>query len=138
MTTEAKPRISIHSPKWSEAARKALDAIVSRAQAVSADPARHLFDADGNATDPAWVAILADLDQWAAAHNVTLGRSEYERRLIGGNEAVTSASCPGIMTSTETVSFDGIGQKYKVKHTCVLRRQTLLGRCVYNCTSEML
>lgn len=138
MTSSEKPRISIHSPKWTEAAQTSLEAIVARAKAVSTDRSRRLFDDEGNALDPAWKAVLAELDTWAATHNVALGTSEYERRLIGGTDAVTTATCPSVMTSTETVTFEGLNQKYKVKHTCVLRRQTLLGRCVYNCTSEML
>lgn len=140
MPNSNKPRISINSPKWGETTKHEFEAITGRAAAFSAKATSELFDKDGNAANAEWIKILADLDAWAAKHKVGLGTSEHESYALQapGGGAVTRSECPSLTSSIETVEFAGTNQKYKVRHTCLLRRQTLLGRCVYSCTSEQV
>ncbi len=46
-----------------------------------------------------------------------------------------AAAISGTHTPTEIFDFPG-GHRITMTHTCHLRRETLLGRCVYKCSYE--
>lgn len=123
-----------------EARKSEFDSIRRRASALARQLTTDDFDEDGNAKG-AWAEMLAELDAWAKQHKLKLVTREFDQRAqagaSSGGTARSHTTCPGTMTSTETVGFMD-GSSIKIKHSCTLRRTTLLGRCVYSCVSELV
>jgi hypothetical protein len=135
--TGTKPRVSINAPKWTAAQRRESDAIEERARALSAKLTPKDFGEDGNPVRGPWADMLADFDAWAAKFKVDVWTTDYRRDALvspSGSAPVpmTATTCPGTMTSTERFDFEG-GYRITLTTTCKLRRQTLLGRCVFSC-----
>jgi hypothetical protein len=119
------------------AAMKEFAAIQRKAKLVGSKGLDTHFDSKG---DPqgAWAEVIAELDAWARKHKVKLATRE---QITGGGDpgAPTPRArreCPRTFSSTERFDWPGGGHT-TVKTTCNLRRQTLLGRCVYGCASEV-
>jgi hypothetical protein len=128
-------------PKWSAAQRSEFDAIQARAKALSAGLKRTDFDADGNPLPGPWASMLADLHAWARKHKVTLEQHEHDHAPpAGGSDGAPAGvtpygyggDCPGSFTKVEKKKVYNV--TYTNTYNCTLRRQTLLGRCVYDCT----
>jgi hypothetical protein len=140
MATTAKPRVTFKAPKWSEEKKREFDSISRRADTFAKRPPQSLFDKDGNATDPGWAKILSELDDWARRHKVELNQTERDLATIvpvpAGDPVPYTSACPVKTVTTET--YTGGGITTKMKFTCFLKRQTLLGRCVYNCSYEFV
>lgn len=128
-------------PKWSAAAKSEFDAIQARVTALSAGLKREDFAEDGTPRPGPWATMLADLHAWAKKHKVKLESHEHVHKpdkgaagggVGGATPYVYGGSCPGSFTKTETKKHYGYTYVYTYK--CTLRRQTWLGRCVYDCT----
>lgn len=138
-----KPAAPKLPPRWSAAAKSAFDAIQARAKALSAGLKRSDFDDDGNARPGLWAALLADLRAWAKKHKVTLETHEHAHgagAAPGGDAAAGAVprayggDCPGSFSKTEKRTV--YGTTYVYNYSCTLRRQTWLGRCVYDCALQ--
>ena len=120
-------------PKLDGPKKRAFDAIHARANALAASLTAADFDGEGNPVNPAWVAMLADLDAWAAKHKFQLKTHEHDHGEAGASGTPTPyVACPGTTTNT---SIEGGLMKYKISYLCTLKRRTLLGRCVYSCVT---
>lgn len=124
--------------KWSAEKKHEFEAIAKRSTVLGKKLTRDDFDKEGNAVGE-WAKVLAELDAWAAKHKVTLKRTEHQG---GGGSGATGATplahhapCPGTTSFTETIPL-GRGKIVTVT-TCHLRRQTWLGRCVFDCAEEV-
>ena len=131
----AAPRLP---PRWSAAAKSEFDAIQARVKALSAGLTRNDFGDDGNARPGPWAALLADLHAWAKKHKVTLETHEHDHGMAAGPAGAAprayGGSCPGSFKKSEKRTY--YGTTYVYNYTCILRRQTWLGRCVYDCALE--
>jgi hypothetical protein len=134
-------------PQWSAAQRSEFEAIRSRAKALSAGLKRTDFDSDGNPVPGPWASMLADLDAWARKHKVKLETHEHDHAPAAGGAAPAGGDapagvtpygyggdCPGSFTKTERKKV--YGTDYIYNYSCTLKRQTVLGRCVYNCALD--
>lgn len=145
----AAPKIALPKllPKWSSAQKSEFAAIQMRAKALGAGLTRADFDTDGNPLPGGpWAALLADLDAWARKYNVTLTRQEHDHAPAAGGAAAAGAAgaeatplifrgeCPGSFTKVEKRKFADFTQVHTT--SCTLRRQTWLGRCLYDCTED--
>ncbi len=124
-------------PKWSAAAKSEFNAIQARVRALSAGLKREDFGEDGTARPGPWATMLADLHAWAKKHKIKLESHEHTHEpdkggAGGATPYVYGGSCPGSFTKTETKKHSGY--TYVYTYNCTLRRQTWLGRCVYDCT----
>lgn len=135
-----KPAAPKLPPKWSAAAKSEFDAIQARAAALSSSLKREDFDDSGNPRPGPWATMLADLHAWAKKHKIKLETHEHAHEpekggapAGGATPYVYAGGCPGSFTKTETKKHYGYTYVYTYK--CTLRRQTWLGRCVYDCTS---
>ena len=138
MATRTKPKVSINAPKWSATQKSEMDAISRRANTLAKTLTRESFDRRGNPVDGPWKQVLADLDAWAAKHGLELQTNEYDRdTMVPGNATpLAGANCPAATTASETYTAPGFS--ITMKYKCYLRRQTLLGRCVYSCSYEFV
>lgn len=130
-------------PKWSAAAKSEFDAIQARVRALSAGLKREDFEEDGTPRPGPWATMLADLHAWAKKHKIKLESHEHVHKpdkaapggaAGGATPYVYGGSCPGSFTKTETKKH--YGYTYVYTYNCTLRRQTWLGRCVYDCTGS--
>jgi len=129
---QAAPRLP---PRWSAVAKSEFDAIQARVKALSAGLKRSDFGDDGNARPGPWAALLADLHAWAKTHKVTLETHEHDHGIAaGGAPRAYGGDCPGSFKKTEKRTY--YGTTYVYNYTCTLRRQTWLGRCVYDCALQ--
>ena len=138
---KAKPAARKAAPaKWGAPQQRDYDAIARRAEALGKKLKPEDFDKKGNPVGP-WAKVVADLDAWAKKYKVKLKTEEHDHAAprsapggAAGTPTPTGGYCPGTTTSTEVIeNMDG--SKFTFKHECTLRRKTLLGRCVYSCTS---
>ena len=135
---EAKIANKHGATKWSAEQKKDYEFINGRSRALGKRLKRDDFDKDGNAVGE-WAKVLAELDAWAAKYKVKFRSTEHE---TGGGPSASGATprthtvCPGTTTSTETTNFEG-GGHITIVNTCHLRRQTWLGRCVFDCVGEI-
>jgi hypothetical protein len=131
-------------PKWTAVQRSEFAAIQARAKALSPVLKRTDFDADGNPLPGPWASMLADLDAWARKHKAKLETHEHDHTQAAGAGVGAPAGgatpiayggdCPGSFTKTERKKV--YGTDYIYNYSCTLKRQTLLGRCVYNCALD--
>ena len=136
---KAKPAARKAAPaKWGAPQQRDYDAIARRAEALGKKLKPEDFDKKGNPVGP-WAKVVADLDAWAKKYKVKLKTEEHDHGQPGGaggtpKPMIGGGFCPGRTTSTEVIdNMDG--SKFTFNHECTLRRKTLLGRCVYSCTS---
>jgi hypothetical protein len=104
------------------------------------------FDAEGHPLG-AWKDYLAELDAWAKRYRIRLKTvvvpsGDGAPAPAGGGmagEAVprSHTACPAHISQTERTDFVG-GGSITIKTDCSLRRQTLLGRCVYSCVGTIV
>src|SRR5690242_13255917 len=122
--------------KWSAEKKQEFEAITKRSMVLGKKLTKDDFDKEGNAVG-AWAKALAELDAWAAKHKVTFKRTEHQSGGAGSGATPLAhhAPCPGTTSLTETIPL-GRGKIVTVT-TCHLRRQTWLGRCVFDCTEEV-
>jgi hypothetical protein len=126
--------------KWSAPQKSEFDAIRARAQALSPGLKRTDFDNDGNPLPGPWASMLADLHAWARKYKVTLETHEHDHTpgaavgapAGGATPIAYGGDCPGSFTKVEKKKVYNV--TYTNTYNCTLRRQTLLGRCVYDCT----
>lgn len=71
-------------PKWSAAQRGEFDAIKTWAATLATTLKAEDFDRDGNLVNPAWAAMLADLDAWAGKHKVEFKIHEHDHGAATG------------------------------------------------------
>jgi hypothetical protein len=134
-------------PKWSAAQKSEFAVIQARAKALSAGLKAADFDSEGNPLPGPWASMLGDLHAWARKYNVTLETHEHDHAPAAGGakapvgDAPAGATprayggdCPGSFTKTEKKTISGY--TYTYNYSCTLRRQTLLGRCVYDCALQ--
>ena len=129
------------SRKWSVVQKREFAAITRRSRALAPKLGPDDFDREGNPVDGPWAKLLSDLDAWARKYKVELKTTERERdTIIPGSGPVPIIRCPPVTTYTEKLTFPaGSGMRdISIKYTCHLRRQTLLGRCVFDCTYEFV
>jgi len=129
------------SRKWSVTQKREFAAITRRARALSQKLKPDDFDREGNPVDGPWAKMLADLDAWAKKHKVEFKTTERDQKdLIPDSGPAPIIRCPPMTTYTEKLTFPpGSGMRdISIKYTCYLRRQTLFGRCVFECTYEFL
>ena len=88
-----------------------------------------------------WASMLADLHAWARKHKVTLESHEHDHAPAAGGDAPAGATpyyyggeCPGSFTKVERKKIYEV--TYTFTYVCTLRRKSLLGRCVYDCTGN--
>jgi len=132
-------------PSWSAAQKSQFAALQARAKALGATLKRADFDSDGNPLPGGpWASLLADLHAWARTYNVKIETREHdhaEEAPAGGDgpggaaPRASHAACPGSFSETSKRKFVGMTQ---IRTTsCTLRRQTWLGRCVYDCVENI-
>jgi hypothetical protein len=140
-SSAAKKAAASGATKWSAAQKRDFDKIIGRAKELSPTLSREDFDREGNPVPGPWANMLGDLDAWAKKYKVKVKTTEYKsgsgQPATGGLTTMAHHSCPGTTHSTEHVDFVG-GGGFTIEHTCTLKRQTWLGRCVYSCIGNIV
>jgi hypothetical protein len=126
---------------WPAAQLRDYKAIEKRAVTLAKSLKDADFDAKGNPVKPAWSRLLGDLDAWAAKYGVKLSTQEHDHARTGGTDPVPRAAggaCPGSFQTKPIYHTTLPGGTVLMEQTsCTLKRQTLLGRCVYACTDTV-
>lgn len=135
--TEAEIAKKHGATKWSPEQRREFETLTKRSTPLGKRLKKEDFDREGNAVGE-WAKVLAELDAWAAKYKVHLRTVEHESGggAAGGPTPRSHNACPGTTSAHETVDL-GNGHKMGITTTCHLRRQTLLGRCVYSCAGTI-
>ncbi len=120
-------------PKWGAAQAREFAAIQSRAAELAKSLKAADFDHDGVPVEGEWSRMLADLAAWSSRYGVKAKVNEHQHppAPASGGTPTPMSHCAGTTTGTEIIKIGK--KKYKVTTTCLLHRETLLGRCVYNC-----
>jgi hypothetical protein len=126
---------------WPAAQLRDYKTIEKRAETLGKSLTDADFDAKGNPVNPAWSRLLGDLDAWAAKYKVKLSTQEHNHAVASGTGPVPTAAgggCPGSF-QTKPVYHTTLpsGTVLNEQTSCTLKRQTLLGRCVYSCTTTV-
>jgi hypothetical protein len=124
---------------WSAAQLREYRAIQTRAVTLGKSLTDADFDAKGNPVKADWSRLLGDLDAWAAKYKVKLSTQEHSHAGAGGTDPVPRSlggGCPGSF-QTKPVYHTTLpnGDVLMEQTSCTLKRKTLLGRCVYSCTT---
>jgi hypothetical protein len=126
--------------KWSAEQAREFEKITAQSNRLGQQLKAEDFDKEGNPVG-AWAKVLNELDAWVAKYKVDLKTTEHESGKTrsakpAGKPETRASACPGTTTATETVQVNG--GSFTIKTTCHLRRQTLLGRCVFSCASVIV
>jgi hypothetical protein len=141
-TKVAKKKVTSRAKRtaqWPAAQLRDYRAIQGRAATLSKSLTDADFDAKGNPVKADWSRLLGDLDAWAAKYKVKLSTQEHSHAGAGGTDPVPRSlggGCPGSF-ETKPVYHTTLpnGDVLMEQTSCTLKRKTLLGRCVYSCTT---
>lgn len=124
---------------WAAAQLQEFKALERRATTLGKSLTDADFDANGDPVNPAWSGLLRDLDAWAAKYGVRLSKKEHDHA-DGGDGAgavpmIARGACPGSFQTKPTYHTTLPNGTVLMEQTsCILKRRTLFGRCVYSCT----
>ena len=124
---------------WAGAQLRDYKALQKRAVTLAKSLTDADFDAKGDPVNPAWSRLLSDLDAFAAKYSVKPSTREHDHAGPGGADPVPRSAgggCPGsFQTKPRYHTTLPNGDVLMEQTSCTLKRQTLLGRCVYSCIS---
>jgi hypothetical protein len=82
----------------------------------------------------AWAKVVDSFDAWARKYKVKVETSRHDHgggTGAGGGPVPRTSGCPAITRDQENVSRTHI-----IVTTCLFKRRTITGRCVYKCYSS--
>lgn len=124
---------------WGAAQLQEFKGLERRAATLGKSLTEADFDANGDPVNPAWSSLLRDFDAWAAKYGVKLSKKEHNHAdggdRTGAVPMIARGTCPGSFQTEPTYHTTlPNGMVLMEQTTCILKRRTLFGRCVYSCT----